>query len=62
MSTEEQQKQWVSYISGHDFLGVAWLDQRNRSTTGIDIYAQRIGPGAAVSWGQNGVSVCNAPG
>jgi FlgD Ig-like domain len=39
---------------------LAWEDDRNISTTGADIYAQRINGSGTVLWGTNGVVVCNA--
>lgn len=40
----------------------AWSDQRNASTTGYDIYAQRLSSLGARAWPDSGVVVCRAPG
>ena len=39
---------------------VAWEDDRNISTTGPDIYAQRVNVSGTVLWAANGVPVCTA--
>ncbi len=41
---------------------VAWQDGRNSSTSGNDIYAQRLTPLGAAMWATNGVAICGAPG
>ena len=37
---------------------IAWCDQRNSSSGGADIYAQRVDSGGAVQWAADGVPVC----
>jgi hypothetical protein len=39
---------------------IAWEDDRNISTTGPDIYAQRVNGNGTVLWAANGALVCSA--
>ncbi len=39
---------------------VVWRDNRNSSTTGLDIYAQRLDANGNVKWQTDGVTVCAA--
>jgi hypothetical protein len=39
---------------------VVWRDRRDQSTTGRDIYAQRLAPNGITLWMTDGVSVCTA--
>ncbi|MCX6151458.1 MAG: T9SS type A sorting domain-containing protein [Ignavibacteriales bacterium] len=41
---------------------IVWFDERNTSTTGRDIYAQRIDASGVVKWALNGIAVCTATG
>ncbi len=41
---------------------VTWMDERNVSTTGYDIYAQKIDSSGAIQWDDNGNIICNATG
>jgi type IX secretion system substrate protein len=43
-------------------LTAAWQDDRSSGTTGIDLYAQRIGGDGVARWADGGVVLCNAPG
>jgi hypothetical protein len=41
---------------------IAWTDSRNQTSSGLDIYAQRMSGGGAPQWGSSGLAVCTAPG
>lgn len=41
---------------------ITWQDLRTTSTTGNDIYAQKINSSGVVQWQANGVLICNATG
>jgi Secretion system C-terminal sorting domain len=41
---------------------IGWVDARNTSTTGNDIYAQKINSTGAVQWAANGILISNASG
>lgn len=45
---------------GASGIVIIWQDARNSSTTGDDIYAQRIDSTGTVLWAVDGVVVCNA--
>lgn len=57
--------QWVEGIASDHAGGcvVVWSDSRDQVTTGVDLYAQRIGASGSVLWPiPNGMSVAVAPG
>jgi hypothetical protein len=41
---------------------IAWVDGRNSSTTGDDIYIQKISKDGSMAWAANGIPVCTANG
>ncbi len=45
---------------GGDGAFIVWVDTRNSTTSGNDIYAQKISSAGAVQWADNGVVVTNA--
>lgn len=56
--------QWKPHLVSDGARGaiVTWLDERNVSTTGYDIYAQKIDSAGVVQWDNNGIVICNATG
>lgn len=56
--------QWKPQLVSDGSRGaiVTWLDERYVSTTGYDIYAQKIDSAGAVLWDDNGTVICNATG
>ncbi len=51
----------VSIVSdGQGGAYITWQDPRNQSTSGTDVYAQRINQFGQVQWTTDGIAVCNA--